>query len=139
VSRLFVKVCGITRLQDAALAADLGASALGFVFWPGSPRYIGPAEARTIAGQLPPAVTRVGVFVNQAIEDVREVMDAVGLDVAQLHGEESPEYCRGLNRQVLSCSSTHTTGSATGARARLSTGTRHGRLPRHAGRFSPAG
>lgn len=100
MSRLFVKICGITRWHDAALAADLGASAVGFVFWPGSPRCISPDDARGIASRLPAGITKVGVFVNQSADEVGGIMDAVGLDIAQLHGDESPEYCRGLNRRI---------------------------------------
>jgi phosphoribosylanthranilate isomerase len=96
VSRLFVKICGITRVQDADLAVELGATALGFIFWPGSPRFIAPNDARDIVQELSARVTTVGVFVNEPVELVRQIMDVAGLDVAQLHGAESPEYCRQL-------------------------------------------
>jgi phosphoribosylanthranilate isomerase len=96
VARLFVKICGITRLRDADLAVELGATALGFIFWPGSPRYIAPNDAREVVQRLTGKVTTVGVFVNEPVELVREVMDVAGLDLAQLHGVESPEYCRQL-------------------------------------------
>jgi phosphoribosylanthranilate isomerase len=96
VSRLFVKICGITRVQDADLAVELGATALGFIFWPGSPRFIAPNDARDIVQRLSAKVTTVGVFVNEPVELVRQIMDVAGLDVAQLHGAESPEYCRQL-------------------------------------------
>jgi phosphoribosylanthranilate isomerase len=86
-----VKICGIRRIDDALLSADLGASALGFVFWPSSPRYVDPAAARAIAAALPPFVTRVGVFVNQPPELVREIADEVGLAAIQLHGDEAVE------------------------------------------------
>lgn len=98
---LFVKICGITRAQDAELAAGLGASALGFVFWPRSPRYVEPAAARTIAREVPASVTKVGVFVDETAAEIERVMDEVGLDVAQLHGHESPEFCRTLKRRVF--------------------------------------
>lgn len=91
---MFVKICGITRAEDADLAADLGASALGFVFWPGSPRYISQASACDIVRRTAGRVKSVGVFVDQAPEEVTRIMDVVGLDVAQLHGSESPDYCR---------------------------------------------
>lgn len=93
---MFVKVCGITRVQDADLAADLGATAIGFIFWPGSPRYIAPEDARAIVRRRSSKVPAVGVFVNEPAERVREIMDLVPLDLAQLHGAESPEYCRRL-------------------------------------------
>jgi phosphoribosylanthranilate isomerase len=96
VNKLFVKICGITRLQDAELAAGLGASALGFVFWPDSPRRIDAKLAKSIASNVPGTVLKVGVFVDQPAEEVIGIMDEVGLDVAQLHGHESPEYCRQL-------------------------------------------
>jgi len=96
MTRLFVKICGITRLQDAELASGLGAGAVGFVFWPDSPRYIAPEAARTIAERMPPHVMKVGVFVDEEIDVVRSIMDIAGLDGAQLHGHETPEYCRDL-------------------------------------------
>ena len=92
-----MKICGLTRPQDAELAAGLGASALGFVFWPDSPRYISAEFAKSIASNIPGTVLKVGVFVDQPAEEVVAIMDEVGLDVAQLHGHESPEYCRQLS------------------------------------------
>ena len=86
MNKLFVKICGITRSQDAELAAGLGASALGFVFWPGSPRYVSAEAAKAIAANVPANVLKVGVFVDQPVEEVARIMDEVGLDVAQLHG-----------------------------------------------------
>jgi phosphoribosylanthranilate isomerase len=95
---LFVKVCGITRLQDADCAAGLGASAIGFIFWPGSPRYIAPEDAREIVRQKSSRLSTVGVFVNESMEQIGTIVNTVGLDLAQLHGSESPEYCRRLAR-----------------------------------------
>jgi phosphoribosylanthranilate isomerase len=83
-----VKICGITRVEDAALAVDLGADAVGFIFWPKSPRFIAPAKAGTISRQLPPFVTRVGVFVDASPDEVRSTVASAGLDAAQLHGAE---------------------------------------------------
>ena len=97
---LFVKICGITRPEDADLAAELGAGALGFVFWPGSPRCVAPDVARGIIRRSGPRVTSVGVFVDASPEEVTRIMDEVGLDVAQLHGHESPEYCRQLAKSL---------------------------------------
>ena len=88
-SPLRVKVCGLLRVEDAVLAVELGATAVGFIFWPRSPRFIDPATARTIASALPPAVARVGVFVDQAAEFVKQVAETVPLDAVQLHGNES--------------------------------------------------
>ena len=96
-----VKVCGITRLEDAQAAADLGAFALGFVFWPASPRFVDAERARSIVRALPPFVTAVGVFVDQPQADVNEVADRVGLGAVQLHGNETPEYCGGITRRVI--------------------------------------
>jgi phosphoribosylanthranilate isomerase len=89
--RTRVKVCGITRQEDAWLAVELGADAVGFVFWPGSPRCVDPAKAAAIARGLPPFVTCVGVFVSQPLDDIRGVARAAGLGAIQLHGEEPAE------------------------------------------------
>ena len=78
VNKLFVKICGITRAQDAELAAGLGASALGFVFWPNSPRYVSAEAAKAIAANVPANVLKVGVFVDQPVEEVARIMDEVG-------------------------------------------------------------
>jgi len=83
-----VKICGITRPEDAEIAAALGADAVGFVFWPRSPRFIDPGRARVIARALPPMVTAVGVFADQPPEEVGRVAAAVGLGAVQLHGQE---------------------------------------------------
>jgi phosphoribosylanthranilate isomerase len=88
--RTQIKVCGITRLDDALCAADLGVDALGFVFWPASPRYLPPREAAAIASALPPFVATVGVFVNQPLEEIRGIAAGVGLNAIQLHGDEPP-------------------------------------------------
>ena len=86
-----VKICGIRRLDDAVLAAELGADALGFVFWPRSPRFIDPYRAREIVRALPPFVTAVGVFVDQPQEYVNGVADLLQLGAVQLHGHEALE------------------------------------------------
>ena len=99
---MFVKICGITRAEDADLAAALGATALGFVFWPGSPRAISAEAAASIARRIDGSVRKVGVFVDQPIEDVMRIIDTVGLDIAQLHGAETPEYCQALVDRPLS-------------------------------------
>ena len=97
---LRTKICGITRLEDAEFALDCGANALGFVFWPKSPRAIDPERARSIVASLPPVVT-VGVFVNEAVEEVNRIAASVPLSAVQLHGDESVEYAAGLQRPVL--------------------------------------
>jgi phosphoribosylanthranilate isomerase len=84
----YVKICGITREEDARLAVRLGAQAIGFVLWPASPRAIAVQEARRIAMGLDASVWRAGVFVNAQPADVRRVVQTIGLDVVQLHGDE---------------------------------------------------
>jgi phosphoribosylanthranilate isomerase len=96
-----IKICGITNLEDALLAADLGADALGFIFYPQSPRQVAPDTAREIIAQLPPFVASVGVFVDEAPAVVKELAAKVRLDWVQLHGQESPGYCRNLGRKVI--------------------------------------
>lgn len=113
MSRLFVKICGLTRVQDAELAAALGARALGFVFWPESPRGVTPETAKAIVQRIPSNVKKVGVFVNENIERVREIVDEVGLDFAQLHGDETPDYCQQLGRKVIKAVGTQPNGNAT--------------------------
>lgn len=88
-----VKICGITNLEDARHAVDSGADALGFVFYPGSPRCVDQDHARQIIAGLPPFVTCVGLFVNEQPSRVVEVVRHVGLDVIQLHGDETPQQC----------------------------------------------
>ncbi len=93
-----VKVCGITSVTDALLAVNAGASALGFNFYAGSPRHVRPDEAARIIRHLPPFVTPVGVFVNAGSPDeVLRVARRAGIQALQLHGDESPEYCRNLD------------------------------------------
>jgi phosphoribosylanthranilate isomerase len=96
-----IKICGITNLEDALLAAELGADALGFIFYAKSPRHVDPEAARAIIAQLPPFVAAVGVFVDEAAAVVQELAAQVRLDWVQLHGQESPEYCRNLGRKVI--------------------------------------
>jgi phosphoribosylanthranilate isomerase len=101
VKRLFVKICGITSADDARLAVEAGADALGFVFWPMSPRKVDAARASAIARELPPFVLRVGVFVDMPRDEMARIADAVGLDLLQLHGDEPPEALAGLPRRVI--------------------------------------
>lgn len=89
-----LKVCGITSLEDARAAIDCGAAYLGFNFYPRSPRYITPDAAREIINELPPEVLCVGIFVNEVRPaDVLATMSASGVQYAQLHGDETPDYC----------------------------------------------
>ena len=88
-----VKICGITRIDDALAAARFGAYALGFVFHAKSPRNVPPAHAAEIVRALPPFITAVGLFVNPDARDVERVLDQVPLDQLQFHGEETPAFC----------------------------------------------
>ena len=98
---LLVKICGITRLEDAEAAVAAGARALGFVFWPQSPRFVDPHRARSIVSALPPFVTTVGVFVNQPIGYVNGVAALARLNAVQLHGEESVDDASAVARPVV--------------------------------------
>jgi phosphoribosylanthranilate isomerase len=98
---MMVKICGVTRQQDAEAAVDHGASAIGFIFWRGSPRFIDPYRARRIAKALPPFISTVGVFVNQPREYINGVASLVPLSVVQLHGDESPAFAAQLSRPVM--------------------------------------
>lgn len=91
-----VKVCGITNLEDALAAVEAGADALGFNFYKRSPRYLTPEAARLVVREVPWRVLCVGVFVNESREAVEAMMEESGVAAAQLHGDESPEFCEEL-------------------------------------------
>jgi len=96
-----VKICGITSIGDAYYAAESGADALGFIFYPKSQRYITPERAREIIQKIPGSIGRVGVFVNQEIEAVKKMVSFCGLPLIQLHGDESHQYCARFPRSAL--------------------------------------
>jgi len=96
-----VKICGITNLEDALAAADAGADALGFIFYPESPRFIEPGEVRNIVSKLPVFITTVGVFVNEKEEMIRRIIRESGVQVLQFHGEESPWLCTRFREKVI--------------------------------------
>lgn len=101
---VLVKVCGITNLEDALAAIDAGADALGFNFFKRSPRYIAPEAARSIIERLPQTTETfltVGVFVNEGIDHIKRVATTAGVSALQLHGDESPEYCKALHDYYL--------------------------------------
>jgi phosphoribosylanthranilate isomerase len=95
-----LKVCGVTSLEDARAAIDCGAEYLGFNFYAKSPRYIAPPSARAIIERLPDDIISVGVFVNESRPpDVAEILRISGARMAQLHGDESPDYCAGVGAE----------------------------------------
>lgn len=96
-----IKICGITRPDDARAAAAAGASAIGMVFWPGSPRAVDAAAARAIVAALPAGVPAIGVFVNQTADDINAAIDAAGLFGVQLHGDEPVALIGRIRRPVI--------------------------------------
>ncbi|MEK7274046.1 MAG: phosphoribosylanthranilate isomerase [Candidatus Desantisbacteria bacterium] len=96
-----VKICGITNIEDAVFAVEAGADALGFIFAKKSPRLVDEKTVKTIIKQIPPFVTTVGVFVDEPLDVVQDVVEYCSLDIVQLHGNESPIYCSQINRRVI--------------------------------------
>ncbi|MCL2761229.1 MAG: phosphoribosylanthranilate isomerase [Desulfuromonadales bacterium] len=96
-----VKICGITTVEDAIEAAKAEADALGFVFYEKSSRYILPIKAASIIRELPPFIQTVGLFVNEEPEKINWTADFCGLDIVQLHGDETPDDCMEVNRRVI--------------------------------------
>jgi phosphoribosylanthranilate isomerase len=94
VKRTRVKICGITRVEDAAAVVQYGADALGLVFYPQSPRYIDTARAREIAESVAPFVTVVGLFVNATPDNIRQIIDTVPVGLLQFHGNEDNDLCK---------------------------------------------
>ena len=94
-------MCGITRLADGLHAAEHGATALGFVFWPRSPRYITPERAAEIIAALPASVMTVGLFVNEPVEGIRAVVARTGVRTVQLHGDERPSIAEAIGQPVI--------------------------------------
>jgi indole-3-glycerol phosphate synthase/phosphoribosylanthranilate isomerase len=101
IPRPLVKFCGMTVKNDVTYAADLGAAAVGFVFWKGSKRYVPPARARELVNSLPAFVVPVGVFVDEPIDDVKKIVEFVGLGAVQLHGHEDPMSIHTLTCRVM--------------------------------------
>ncbi len=96
-----IKVCGLRTSADVRHAVACGATAVGFVFWPKSPRYVAPDTAAAIVADLPRHVLSVGVFVDAPLDDVQRVAETVGLTACQLHGHEPPEYVAALAPRVI--------------------------------------
>jgi phosphoribosylanthranilate isomerase len=109
---MFVKVCGITRLTDALQAVQAGATALGFVFWSHSPRYVTPERAAEIIGELPSTVVTVGVFVNEPVDSIRDVVAKSRITTVQLHGDEPPAYADALAWPIIRSVSVEEAGEA---------------------------
>ncbi len=99
--RTRVKICGITRPEDARAAAKLGADAIGLVFYSASPRAVTIEQALAVCAALPPFVTRVGLFVNAPREEIQQVLHTVPLDLLQFHGDETPADCEGFGRPYV--------------------------------------
>ena len=98
---MFLKICGITRLVDAKLAIDAGATALGFVLWPKSPRFVSDRKVAEIVAALPASIVTVGVFVNQSVDGIVVTMQRTGLRMVQLHGDEPGTYASALSWPIL--------------------------------------
>ena len=96
-----VKICGITRVEDALAAARAGAHAIGLVFYPGSPRYITPVKAAEIIQALPPFITTVGLFVNAPADEVRSVVRQAPVELLQFQGDETSDFCRQFGRPYI--------------------------------------
>jgi len=101
MTRTRIKICGLTREEDVDAAVAAGADAIGFVFYPPSPRYVTPARAAELVRCIPPFVDVVGLFVNEALESVEEVCRQVPINLLQFHGDEDPAYCRRFGRPYL--------------------------------------
>jgi phosphoribosylanthranilate isomerase len=99
--RTRIKICGLTRAEDVDAAVHAGADAIGFVFYPPSPRLLNADQAAALAVIVPPFVSRVGLFVNESENTVRKVLAGVDLDLLQFHGEEDEAYCRSFGRPYI--------------------------------------
>src|SRR3954468_23041192 len=97
---MHVKVCGITRLEDAELAASLGAWAIGFILWEPSKRYVPPAGAAGTAGVRGRKIELIGVFVNQPLDEIAGLVDVLGVTHVQLHGDEGPSFCTAVAQRT---------------------------------------
>jgi phosphoribosylanthranilate isomerase len=98
---MFVKICGITRLTDALHAVEQGATAIGFVLWPSSPRAVTIERAAEIVAELPSSVMTIGVFVNEPVDGIRRIVQRTRLTGVQLHGDEPPAYADALDWPVI--------------------------------------
>lgn len=101
MSKIYTKICGITRVEDAKTAANLGVDAIGLVFFSGSKRCVSVAQAQEIVAALPAFVTVVALFVNENSHTINEILSQVPIDVLQFHGDETPEFCQQFHRPYL--------------------------------------
>ena len=99
--RVRIKICGLTRPEDARCASGLGVDAIGLNFYPPSPRFLSVSDARAVRASIPPFVTTVAVFVNPGADEVRRVMEEVGVDMLQFHGTEPARFCEGFGLPYL--------------------------------------
>jgi phosphoribosylanthranilate isomerase len=107
VARTRIKICGITRMEDALMVVAAGADAIGLNFYSGSSRFINAEQARDITRALPPLVTTVGLFVNMDAQQVCDIADSVMLDLLQFHGDETRQYCSGFERPWIKALRVH--------------------------------
>lgn len=96
-----IKICGITSCEDARMACDSGANAIGLVFYPPSPRYVAIEQAIEIVNSLPPFTSSVALFVDESRQQIEQVLDQVSIDIIQFHGNESAEFCASFNRSYI--------------------------------------
>lgn len=115
MTKIQTKICGITRPQDAQLAAQLGADAIGLVFFAGSKRNVTIAQAQAIARALPPFVSIVALLVNETAERIHEILARVPIDVLQFHGDETPAFCQQFHRPYLKAVRVQTSADITAA------------------------
>ena len=115
MTKIQTKICGITHPQDAQLAAQLGADAIGLVFFAGSKRSVTIAQAQAVARALPPFVSIVALFVNETAERIRETLARVPIDVLQFHGDETPAFCQQFHRPYLKAVRVQTPADITAA------------------------
>lgn len=98
-----IKMCGTTNIDDATAAASLGVDALGFIFAPKSPRYISPQDGVKVVADLPPFIFKIGVFVDEDLKEINEIIRFLGLNSIQLHGNESEEFCKEIGKANPTC------------------------------------
>jgi phosphoribosylanthranilate isomerase len=100
-SMVRVKICGITNIDDAICSYQYGADALGFIFYKKSKRYINKGRVREILKNIPPFIETVGVFVNEEEKVIKDIVEYSGLDIIQLHGDESPDFCKRFKNKII--------------------------------------